>query len=654
MRVGIDVGGTFTDVIGIDDRGRITVRKTYTTPGDPSEGVVAGLEKLRAAEAIRLVAHGTTIGTNALLERKGAKTGLLTTAGFRDVLEIGRVQRPAEGIYDFNVDSPEPLVPRALRLEAAERVAADGSVVTPLDEDSVRLAARAFRRAGVRAVAVCFLFSFLRPDHERRAREILAEEMPGVYVTISSDVCPEFREFERTSTVVISAYLQPIVESYVARLSNRLAEKFPKTELRLIQANGGAMRAAAAKGRSVNLVNSGPAGGATAAAFLGRLADEPRIVAVDMGGTSFDISVIAEGLAHVTTDAVFDGFPIKVAMDEVNVIGAGGGSIAWIDKGGALNVGPRSASAVPGPACYGRGGTEATVTDANVVLGRISPGYFLGGEIELRKDLAEQAVMKSVGAPLGLSLEDAARGILRVVNANMAKGIAARTVMRGHDLREFALLAFGGAGPLHAVEIAEELGMKRVIVPPYPGAFSAFGLLVADVRHDFARTIMKSEVDEAAFLELEARARAELDADGIPENQRRILRSADLRFEGQSYELNIPVTRHSNLLEDFAREHERIYAFQAVDERTLIVSIRVTALGLSPAITLPSPQRGNALKGKRLVCGYGDTAVYERKHLGAGEKISGPAVVEEEISCTVVPPGRTLTVDQLGNLVVDL
>ncbi|MBI3097245.1 MAG: hydantoinase/oxoprolinase family protein [Planctomycetes bacterium] len=678
IRLGIDVGGTFTDVIGTDERGRITVRKTYTVPSDPSEGVLAGIDKLlraagAGAEALGLVVHGTTIGTNALLERKGAKTGLLTTAGFRDVLEIGRVQRPAEGLYDFNVDNPEPLVPRSLRLEAVERVGADGSVVVPLDEASVRFAAEVFRTQGVQAVAVCFLFSFLRPDHERRAREILQRELPGVYVSISSDICPEFREFERTSTVVISAYLQPIVESYVERLSRRIGDRYPATDLRLVQANGGAMRASAAKGRSVNLVNSGPAGGATAAAFLGRLIDEPRIVAVDMGGTSFDISLIAEGLAHVTTDANFEGFPIKVAMDEVNVIGAGGGSIAWIDRGGALTVGPRSAGASPGPACYGRGGGEPTVTDANLVLGRISPDYFLGGEIALRKDLAAEAIRRHVGEPLGLRTEEAAHGILRVVNANMGKGIATRTVQRGYDLRDFALLAFGGAGPLHAVELAEDLGMRRVIVPPYPGAFSAFGLLVADTRHDFARTVMKAESDldpswlSSAFQELEQMGHRELAEDGIGEGDRRILWSADLRFEGQSYELNVPVERRDRpgsgdlkrILDDFAQMHERIYAFKAVDEKTVIVSLRVTALGLSPEMRLPRPSRAaGAVKGRRPVYfagdGFVESKICERSRLGEGEEVEGPAVIEEEISCTVVPPGRTLRLDGWGNLVIDL
>ncbi len=678
MRIGIDVGGTFTDVIGVADDGRLAQAKSYTTPSDPSEGVVAAIGKLLKnaaleASSVDHLVHGTTIGTNALLERKGVKAGLLTTAGFRDVLEIGRVQRPAAGLYDFNVDSPPPLIPRALRLEALERVGADGGVVTPLDEASVRAAAEVFRREGVQAVAVCFLFSFLTPNHERRAREILHEAMPGVFVSLSSEVCPEFREFERTSTVVISAYLQPIVESYVERLAGRVKELYPRADLRIIQCNGGTMRAAAAKGRAVNLVNSGPAGGATAASFLSRLSNEPKVCAVDMGGTSFDVSVIADGAAHVTTEGSFEGYPMRVAMSEVTAIGAGGGSIARVDRGGALEVGPQSAAAVPGPACYGRGGTMPTVTDANVVLGRISPDYFLGGEIRLRKDLAEEAIARHVAEPLGLPLAEAAHGVLRVVNAKMAKEMVASTIQRGHDPREFALLAFGGAGPLHAVDLAEELAMRRVIVPRFPGVFSAFGLLVADTRHDFLRTVMRGEerLDPAwltgVLRELTAQGEAELAADGIAPAQRRILWSADLRFEGQSYEMNVPIERKDALevadvkrmLADFAELHERVYAFRAVDEKTVVVNLRVAAVGVSAPMRLPRPGKGEgAVKGARRVYfpgpGFVDARIYERTRIGLGDIVEGPAVVEEEASCTVVPPGRSLRVDEIGSLVIDL
>ncbi|MEK7863388.1 MAG: hydantoinase/oxoprolinase family protein, partial [Chloroflexota bacterium] len=380
---------------------------------------------------------------------------------------------------------------------------------------------------------------------------------------------------------MISAYLQPIVESYVDRLAGRVKELYPRADLRIIQCNGGTMRAAAAKGRAVNLVNSGPAGGATAASFLARLSNEPKVCAVDMGGTSFDVSVIADGSAHVTTEGSFEGYPMRVAMSEVTAIGAGGGSIARVDRGGALEVGPQSAAAVPGPACYDRGGTMPTVTDANVVLGRISPDYFLGGEIRLRKDLAEQAIARHVAEPLGLPLAEAAHGVLRVVNAKMAKEMVASTIQRGHDPREFALLAFGGAGPLHAVDLAEELAMRRVIVPRFPGVFSAFGLLVADTRHDFLRTVMRGEdrLDPGwltgVLRELTAQGEAELAADGIAPAQRRILWSADLRFEGQSYEMNVPIERKdalevgdvTRLLADFAALHERVYAFRAVDEK---------------------------------------------------------------------------------------
>ncbi len=691
FRMGIDVGGTFTDVIGRDDAtGAITVRKALTTPDDFPRGVTDGLAKLYAAVGRRpadpgLLVHGTTIGTNALLERKGARVALLTN--FRDVLEIGRIQRPAAGLYDMNVDNPEPLVPRRLRLAVRERVGSRGEVVEPLDEEGVRAAFRAIHHDGgdgpmgvdgVEAVAVCFLFSFLNPAHERRAREIAREEMPGVPVTLSSDVAPEFREFERTSTTVLSAYLQPVVERYVSDLARRLRDAYPGLRLRLVQANGGVMRPEAVAGRAVNLLNSGPAGGATAAAFLGREAGEPNLVSVDMGGTSFDVSTIAEGAAAMTTEAKVDGYPVKIPITDVNVIGAGGGSIAWLDAGGALNVGPRSAAANPGPACYGLGGTEPTVTDANVVLGRIAPDYFLGGEMPLRRDLAEEAIREQVAEPLGLSIEEAAAGIVRVVNANMAKAIAVSSVQRGLDLRDFALLAFGGAGPLHAADLAADLGMKSAIIPPFPGAFSAFGLLVADARHDFVRAVLAPEdrLDPGdlarIFRELEAEGLGELARDGVPPRDRAVRWSADLRFEGQSYELNIPVPRRPRfsgadlrrLLRDFAATHERLYSFRAVDEKTVLVNARVTALGRSPRMRLPPVPRGRsgpraarpARKGERRVLfGPGRparTAIYERRLLGAGAVVPGPAVVEEEISCTVVPPGQTLRVDPLGNLVV--
>jgi N-methylhydantoinase A len=682
IRVAIDVGGTFTDLVGTDGSGRLTVAKAFTTPADLSTGVLAGIRKLMGGmrtEGLGVVIHGTTIGTNALLERKGARTGLLTTAGFRDVLEIGRVQRPEEALYDFNVDNPPPLLPRRLRLEAVERVGSRGEIVLPLDDQSVRDAARIFRREEVSSVAVSFLFSFLNPTHERRAKEILESELPGTFISISSDVAPEFREYERTSTVVINAYLQPLIDEYVGALEQRIRRNYPIEALRLIQANGGSMRAEAAKGRAVNLVNSGPAGGATAAAYLGRLLGEHKVIATDEGGTSFDVSLIEGGTAAVTTDLKFDGLPIKVPMCDVNVIGAGGGSIAWIDTGGALNVGPQSASSIPGPACYGKGGTAPTVTDANVILGRIDPAYFLGGEIRLSAELAGKA-LRRIAQPLNCSVEEAAWAVLRIINARMSKAITIRSTQKGHDLREFALVSFGGAGPLHAVEIAEELGIPRVIIPPHPAAFSAIGLLIADTRygmvHPFFRESSKASPQEirSLFSELTAAANAELEQDGVEPSHRTIRWSADLRFEGQSYELNVPVGDNQHgmrqdftaadvaaICKEFESLHERIYEFRSLGETTYFVNLRVAAIGHSPDVHMPEIEPGDenpvrALKGKRSAY-FGkwvDCCAYERSLLRSGNLVDGPALIEEEHSCTVLPPGSRAKVDRTSSLLITM
>lgn len=684
IRVGVDVGGTFTDIVGVDDSGRLMVAKTSTTPEDLAEGVLKGVGRLCgmmevSTRDVGLIIHGTTIGTNALLERKGVTTGLLTTAGFRDILEIGRVQRPAEGLYDFNVDNPIPLVPRRIRLEASERIDSSGRVVKPLDEDSVVKAARRFKDEKVSSVAVCFLFSFLNPDHERIAREILLRELPGVYVSISSDISPEFREFERTSTTTINSYIGPLIDKYVDTLEGRIGEKFPSASLRLIQANGGSMRAQAARGRAVNLINSGPAGGATAAAFLGSSLGIEKVIAADMGGTSFDVSLIEGGAAAVTTDSKFEGFPIKVPMCDVTAVGAGGGSIAWIDTGGVLNVGPQSAGAMPGPVCYCRGGELPTVTDANVVLGRINPDRPMGGEIKPDKDAAQGAISRHVGEALGMSCDEAAWSIIRIINARMAKAVSIRSTQRGHDLREFSFLSFGGAGPLHAVEIAKELGIPTVIIPPHPGVFSAFGLLIADTRYDFVRAFFRESSGVApkdlwdAFVELSQDAVGQLEQDGVEPSSRVIRWSADLRFEGQSYELNVPVGDNlypgkdgfsdgdlHRICSDFEQMHEKLYEIKSAGEKIHFVSLRVAAIGRAPGFNLPSIAHGGdvtvALKGRRKVYfgSWIDTDIYDRYLLGSGCLIEGPSVVEEENSCTVIPPGCKAKVDEKGNIIISV
>ncbi|MFQ5942661.1 MAG: hydantoinase/oxoprolinase family protein [Anaerolineales bacterium] len=680
MRLGIDVGGTFTDLVLIDDdSGQIHYTKTLSTPTDLARAVVTGIaDILRLTEvgsdALDYVVHGTTVGTNALIERKGAKVGLITTAGFRDVLEIARIERPDAGLYDMTVDLPEPLVPRYLRLEADERVGADGSVVRDLDENSVAHAADIFEREGVEAVAVCLLFSFRNPKHEQLIQEVVKRLLPALPVTLSSEIAPEFREFERSSTCVINAYLLPITRSYVESLAAELSAEFGLSDLRIMQASGGAMTADVAKSHAVHMVNSGPAGGALASAVFGRLAGEDRIIGVDMGGTSFDVSLIVDGKPRLKSEGEFEGYPVKMPMIDVEGIGAGGGSIAWVDSGGALNVGPRSAGADPGPACYGLGGELPTVTDANLVLGRLNPDYFLGAEMQLHVKPARETVDQHVAKPLDLSIEEAAAGIIRVVNANMVRGISVNSTQKGYDLREFSLLAFGGAGPLHAVELAQELGMTRVIIPPYCSVFSAFGAVASDVRHDYVQTVAWSEAEleagsmESAFATLKARATALLEEEKVPEEQIRLERSADVRYEGQSYELTIPLRNPGRLkggdvqkmIKHFHARHQQIYAYSDPKESVEVISLRLAAEGIVPELQLKSSAQvtggSPAPKSQRPIyfpgSGFLDSDVYEREDLLAGQAMLGPSLIEERTSTTVIPIGWRARIDTHGNIVV--
>ncbi len=681
MRLGIDVGGTFTDLVLIDDTsGQIHYTKTLTTPSELAQGVLSGIEKILAQagasmDQVEYIAHGTTIGTNALIERRGGRVGLITTDGFRDVLEIARIERPDGGLYDINVDLPEPLVPRYLRLEVSERIAADGSVVSPLDEASVHQALETFSAWGVEAIAICLLFSFRNPAHEQRVAEICQEQLPQVPVTISSLVAPEFREYERTSTTVINAYLLPVTQRYINSLVEQLTAKYGDIDLRIMQASGGAMTAAVAKSHAVQMVNSGPAGGALATALFGRLAGEEKVIGVDMGGTSFDISLVVDGKPRTKPDGEFEGYPVKIPLIDVEGIGAGGGSIAWVDAGGALNVGPQSAGADPGPACYGAGGTLPTVTDANLVLGRLNPDYFLGGEMNLALDKARQAIKEHVADPLGFSIEEAAAGIIRVVNANMVRGISVNSTQKGFDVREFSLLAFGGAGPLHAIELADDMGMSRVVVPPYCSVFSAFGAVVSDVRHDYVQTVALSQTAadvkslQPVFDGLEAQARALLAEENLPEDRVVIQRAADLRYEGQSYELTIPMQAERDIraedieavIKAFHEWHQHLYEYSDPDEKVEFISLRVTAFGKVPEVELMRQANHGGeealAKSTRQVHypgqGFLSAKVFERRDLLPGQRGQGPALVEERTSTTVVPPGWTIEIDDFGNLVAN-
>lgn len=672
LRIAVDVGGTFTDVTLWDPQdSRLLAAKALTTPADRSVGVLDGIAlALQVAgargEEVREVVHGSTTGTNALIERTGAKVGLLTTEGFRDVLEIGRIMRPDAGLYDISVDLPLPLVPRHLRLEVRERLDASGGVLAPLDEAGVKAAAERFAEMGVEALAICFLFSFLNPEHEERAARILAARLPGVPISLSSRVCPEIREYERSSTTVMNAYLAPVISAYLDSLQRRVEKLLGPVRLSVIQANGGSTSIDAARNKPVTTVNSGPAGGVVAAAFYGRLHGRDRLVSVDMGGTSFDIGLVEGGASKVTTEGSFQDLPVRIPIIDLHIIGAGGGSIAWRDPGGALNVGPRSAGAEPGPACYGRGGNDATVTDANLVLGRLSPAYFNGGRMRLDVDAARR-VVGALGREMGLGMEEAALGIIRVVNANMVKGIATVTILRGIDVRDFSLLTFGGAGGVHAVDIARALSMREAIVPPLPGTFSAVGLLVTDVRHDYVVALGGVRADQADYSQLEShykkmeqQALEDLRGQGVARDSVSLVRSADLKVLGQTYELSLPLPGSgpvnaasvAALLEAFSRLYRERYAFFFEGEPIELVNLRVAGFGHNPQLELERPKAAGpdpsaARKGERPVyfekLGFVPTAVYERARLRPGNVVQGPAIVEEETSSVLVPPGTAAT-----------
>lgn len=680
MRLGIDVGGTFTDVVMIDDAtGSIYYTKTLTTPSDLAMGVLTGIEKIlhhvgTDMENVEYISHGTTIGTNTLIERKGAKVGLITTKGFRDVLEIARIERPDEGLYDMMVDLPDPLVPRYLRVEVDERIGADGNIVQPLDVPSVIRAGELFKAVGVEAIAVCLLFSFCNPEHESEVRKILQEVYPGVPISLSSEIAPEFREYERTSTTVINAYLAPVTERYLESLSLHITQKYGHVDLRIMQASGGVMTVNMAKSHSVNMVNSGPAGGALAAALIGKISGVDKLISVDMGGTSFDVGLIVDGHPRVKPEGEFEGYPVKIPLIDVEGIGAGGGSIAWVDAGGALNVGPQSAAAFPGPACYGQGGLLPTVTDANLVLGRINARFFLGGEMVLYPDRSREAIAEYVAKPLRISIEEAASGIIRVVNANMIRGISVGTTQKGYDVREFSLLAFGGAGPLHAVELAQELEIKQVIIPPMCAVFSAFGTVASDLRYDYVKSVALSEHEvspdrlEVLFSELEAQARCQLQEEHIPQGSTVMIRAADLRYEGQSYELTIPLNQNGittkldlkQLIADFHNLHMRIFEYADPSEPIEVISLRLAAICKTPKITIQRKQSESLqelqVKHERMVyfpaTGFVSARIYNRDTLQPGHLLNGPCLIEETASTTVIPMGWLGRVDNYGNICI--
>ncbi len=657
--VAVDIGGTFTDLAVRRPDGSTLTTKALTTPGALADGVVDALRRAGVSgEEVTFFVHGTTAGLNALLERRFAEVGLVTTAGFRDVYEIGRANRPA--MYDLYYHRPQPLVRRSRRLEVLERMNARGEVIEPLDEASLRRAADELVAAGVGAIAVVLLHAYANPAHELRCEELLSSWYPHVNVSVSHRVANEWREYERTSTTVVNAAVATTVDAYLRDLDRRLQDEGLATEVHVMQSNGGMTTARRARQQPVNTLLSGPVGGTIAAAHAARGERFQHALAVDMGGTSFDVSLVVDGQPQLAREAQLEGQPLLLSVVDVHTIGSGGGSVAW-SAAGALRVGPRSAGAVPGPACYGRGGTEPTVTDANLFLDRVNAEYFLGGAMRLHPEAAAEAIA-SLAGELGLDTESLAAGILDVVNARMAGLMRQITIGRGLDPREFVLIAFGGAGPMHAVFLAEELGIGTVLVPFSPGTLSAQGMLLADISHDLVRPYFArwDRIDHPALATVLEQLRAEglglLAEDGVPASDIRFECRADLRYVGQEHSLTLPFTRlDDSALRRFHRTYRRTFGHANPDELVEVVAIRLRAVGANRR-PLHRPT-GSGGEGKPYV--FGDvrfrrervsTPRYRREDLYPGQQLAGPLVVDEASCTTVVPDGWVLEVDESGSM----
>ena len=665
VRVGVDTGGTFTDFVFQTPEG-LRVFKIASTPADPSEAITEGLRRIAALTDTTLreieVVHGTTVGTNALLQRRGARTALVTTRGFEDVLAIGRQARPA--LYDLNAVRPEPLVPEELRFGVRERVAATGEVLEALDERALDLLVRKLKSARVESIAVSLLFSFVHPEHERRISDALSAL--NVPLSVSHKILPEYREYERTSTVAINAYLQPLMSAYL----NRLRAHVPA--LRVMQSSGGSISADVAGLEPVRTILSGPAGGVVGALRVARAASVPDIITFDMGGTSTDVALCDRQGMRMTSEGSVAGLPVAVQAMDIHTVGAGGGSIARVDEGGSLRVGPESAGARPGPACYGKG-IQPTVTDANLVLGRFGRARLLGGEFELDETRAREALTRlaremSVAAGRRVSVWEAARGVVRVVNTNMERALRVISVERGYDPREFALLPFGGAGGLHAVELARALRIPRVIAPVSAGALSATGALSSDVVKDWSRTVMLLAVKdnhakiERAFREMEQEARDGLRREGFKGRQQRHERSLAVRYQGQSFEMEIKWARGGHIAEAFHRAHLARYGYAQEANKVEIVSARLRSIGIVEKLREERTQRSSskvtAAAPREFVTVYftdrqSRASLYDRDEIEAGARLRTPCIVTEYSATTLVPPGARAALDERGNLIIE-
>ena len=674
MQIGVDIGGTFTDIVALDRDGQLALTKVPSTPKDLLEGVHAAVRSILSITGaepgdIERFIHGTTVATNAILEQKGAVTAVLTTAGFEDVLELGRMKRSR--MYDLAMDPETPtfLAPRRRRVGVRERLDAKGHVLVPLNDADVRESVQGLRAQGVSAIAVCYLFSFVNPVHERRTREIVAALAPEISVSLSSEVDPTFREYERLCVTAFDAYLGPVVKRYLAGLGDTLHGLGVAAPPLIMRSRGGIVSAALAARQPVTLFLSGPAGGVIGASFVAERSGVRDFVSLDMGGTSNDVGVVRNGAPLLVGEGSIGPYPVRTPMVDVNTIGAGGGSIAWIDAAGGLRVGPRSAGAEPGPACYGRGGEEATVTDASVVLGYLNPARFAGGAMALDVTAAERAVA-AVGRRIGVDPVAAAAGIHRVVNARMADQIRLVTIKRGYDPRHFSLVVLGGAGPVHGAALADEMGMAEVLVPEAPGVLAAFGLLAAAIEHHHARTL-RARTDVAdlsdinhCLAELDATGRARMGEEGVPAREVRVAYAADMRYVGQAYELEVPIAaplaRESvpEIVATFHATHERVYGYARTQQRVEFVNFRAVHTYplprpvAQPAARASGTSPADARIGERRAYfgGYVPTTLYERARLPLGARLVGPAIVEQDDTTTVIPPGVTALVDNAGNL----
>ena len=659
LRIAVDTGGTFTDCVWVE-RGRLRVAKVFSTPADPSQAIVEAVAQIASPNSVVLL-HGTTVGTNTLLQRCGARVAFVTTAGFEDIIEIGRQNRPK--LYDLTFERVPPLVERGMRFGVPERVAPDGTILQKPSREELRVVARDVHTSDAEAIAVCTLFSFANPENEKAIGRVL-EEL-GMPLSLSHVILPEFREYERASTVVVNAYLQPVMQRYLQRLEVGMAGKSARSKssrVFVMQSNGGITSLETASRQPVRTVLSGPAGGVVGAAAMGRMSGFERVIAFDMGGTSTDVALV-DGEPKASNEAEVAGLPVRVPMLDIHTVGAGGGSLARFDAGGALRVGPESAGADPGPICYGRG-LQPTVTDANLMLGRLQPDKFLGGSFALDLERTRAVTAEWLKQQrVRMSLEQFAEGVVRVVNANMERALRVVSIERGHDPREFALVAFGGAGGLHACELARSLGIPNVVIPVMPGALSAYGILVSDIVKDYSRTVVLPIGAKPPLTQIRQQLAAlEQQAQRDFREERwhgkvRLERSVDVRYHGQGYELNVPFG--SDFVNEFHRQHERQYGFSHAEWRVELITLRLQARMKSPGVRLPrmASQDAAAKPERREVWFTGKpmtASVHQREQLKPGRMVLGPAVIAEYSATTVIPPGMRGRVDRVGNLIVSV